>query len=119
MDLGEIRLGEQAREARVRSEADQLESDEPGTDQGQPAQVVSGLVEIPAFEQQHGVSAVGPEVRLADDTRLDQRPQCTGFLARERSEGLGRRVGRFRLEGDDAHGVLSTEYGAPPAGQHW
>jgi hypothetical protein len=112
-----IRASEQACKAWVGAQANQLEADEPIPDHGQRAKVAARLIEIPAFEQEDGVSAVGPKVGLADDTRLDQRPQCGGLIARKRQERRLRRAGRLRLKGEDAHGVLRPAGGVSPAGR--
>ena len=107
---------EQAREAWVGPQADQLEADEPGADQGQPAKVIVRIIKVAALEHQDGVRAVDPEVRLTDDPRLDQRPQRRGLVTRERRECLSRRAGHFRLKGQDTHGVLRPTDGSSPIG---
>ncbi len=110
-------VGEQACEAWVGPQADQVETDEPDTDHGQRAKVVTRFIQVPTLEHQDGVSSVGPEVRLAHHTRLDERPQGRRLCTRVRRECLGRRARHFGLEGEDAHGVLRPAGGDSRVGR--
>jgi len=98
-----VKLREQPRKTIVRSERDELESDQTGFNQGQGSDQGTGLLQTGALEHEHRGVQVGAEVAFPHHPFLLEGPDMSRFGFQVGGASAGVQTFAFNFKGEDFH----------------